>query len=311
MTDKGENIKPIPDKNLSMIEILDGIKALPEGEHIEITLPPEFSHLAFIGELGREANQVEYGGLFNIKTRSMVIQKGFLGQGFENPRVAFMPPRRNEDNTTDDIFFHTHPFEPKTLVGYLRDPKNSCLPSGTDNNNMMAVKMIEEEAGSNSAVISIISSGGYISVTEAKGTRFDEYKLAEIGVSQDEVTRLKNKLALEPPRYFLNYVEDVKSKEAVWELMLEFYQKKSDGTTKWKDLISWFREEVEQYTGTQMIRGVPVKEVDRLTERLISHLPEEPNLSGLSLEQAQKVREMMGVDTRIMKAEDISAQEFG
>ena len=105
--------------------------------------------------------------------------------------MSFIKPRINPDGkTTDDIVFHTHPWqEEKSPIKFFNIPENSCRPIEGDIDNVIALRMTEEEDGFERTIVSIIGSRGHISVTEASGVQIDESALKSAGVSDVQIQK--------------------------------------------------------------------------------------------------------------------------
>ncbi|MBU1043288.1 MAG: hypothetical protein KJ915_02680 [Candidatus Omnitrophica bacterium] len=272
---------------------------------MELIIPNEVDHIRIIAAIGQEEKQeTEYGGLYNQVTRSILVNKGFRAQGFDNPQVEFVPPRRNEDGvTTDDIFWHTHPWDSKSPVGFFREPKNACLPSNTDSNALLAAQMIEEEAGNEKPIISITTSGGYVTISEAKGIRLNIDILKQLGLNENRIRNIMTDLALAPEEYFLNAAPDSDARLKLKELLENLYfDRRSDKNRSVRQKIDDFKEQAKQYTFEESRRGVRENTVERLAEQVYSHFPKLPsNIGDLTTEQSKAVLEMTGFSTTTTK----------
>jgi hypothetical protein len=298
--------QPTQENNINWIQTnISIIKNLPEGGRVELIVPTEIDHISLIAAIGLEEKQeTEYGGFFNKKTRSIVVNKGFRTQGFGNPQVEFIPPRRNDDGiTTDDIFWHTHPWDTKSPISFFSEPKNVCLPSDTDNNNLLAIQRIEEEYGNEQPVISITTSGGYITVSEAKGIRVDPDKLKQLGLNGDEIKKIMIDLALEPKEHFINAASDSDAKLKLMELLNKLYfDRHFDKSRSARQKIEDFKQQAKKYTFNQSCRGVMENTVEWLVKQVYCHFPKLPgNLGDLTAEQSKIVLEMTGFSTRTFK----------
>ncbi len=191
-----------------------------------------------------------------MKTRSIVIVRGY-SPGERSPyspaSTSFVKPRLNPDGkTTDDIFFHTHPWQEKNTVGFFNTPKNSCKPIGGDIDTVMAVKMIESQDGFDRTVTSIIGSRGYISITEASGIRLEESVLLDHGVSPLQLLQIKERLALTPPVWVKNYAKDETSQTKLVEIVETFYQKQKVSQNIAQEIKPFVRE-----NGLDKLRVLP------------------------------------------------------
>jgi hypothetical protein len=279
------------------------VEGINPGNKIEIIIPEEVNPIDFIIALGLPQRDYEIGGLYNTESRSMLMTRGAGAEerGLANPQVEFMRPRRNEDQSTDDIYFHTHPWDEKGAVSYYRKPENACNPSGTDTNNALAISMIEEEAGQSPEMVSIISSGGYFTKTEVKGTNIDETTLVQSGITDEQARKIRVSLALDYPQWMLNRAKDEKSSDSLAKLLSDFYAKRKQNLDvpfgiKVRDL----RKQMEDFFEVVSRRGIPQNASYMIAESIESHFPE--YLSGrmlkdlgLNEEQIQVVQGMLGV----------------
>lgn len=278
---------------------LSELQNLKPEEEFEINLPQDVDYRFFISELGRPPGLPEFSGVCNPATGSIVVKKGYaVGQrgAFSEAASSFIKPRINADGrTTDDIFFHTHPWKENDPI--FNDPKKSCLPSRTDINNAMAVRMIEEEDGYERVVTSIVSSGGWLGVLEAKGIRIDEPTLKGAGLSQSQIDKIKERLALAPPIWTKNYAVDETKEAELLKVAEDFYKKRqTDRSTSHSQKVKELR--------TRLSGCVPADLINKLV-RDFSNTPDfvgeglgEGYLSNIGLNQKQikLVQGMTGVE---------------
>lgn len=298
--------QPNNENNLDWIQTnISTVKNLPEGGRMELVIPPMIDYLNLISTIGQaEKQETEFGGLYNPATRSMVIVRGFRSKDSGNHHIDLVPPRRNSDGiTTNDLHWHTHPWDSGDQIRFFRDPRNTCLPSDGDNNSLLATQMIEEEAGNHNPVISITTSGGHITVSEAKGIRVDPEKLKQLGLSDDRINDIMTDLALAPEKYFLNVARDPDSKVKLKELLDKFYlDRRLDKSRTAKQKIEDFQRQAKQYTLIKSRRGVMEDASEMLAKSVYSHFPKLPSrLGDLTSEQSQAVLEMTGFSMRTIK----------
>lgn len=297
---EGFNHTPWLDKKIPEIEQLK-----PE-QTVEFLVPQDIDYRFFIAELGKPARAYEFGGVYNPRTRSIKIVRGYApGErgGFSPAGTSFIKPRINPDGkTTDDIFFHTHPWQEKSPIGFFNIPKNSCRPIEGDIDNVTALRMIEEEDGFERTAVSIIGSRGYISVTEASGIRLDESALESAGVSEAQIQKIKGHLALVPPVWTKNFAKDGQSEQELVKLVEDFYLKrKTDKSTLHSQKIKDLRQKLIPY--------VREGSLDKLIEALSGEFPKYPqggflqNL-GLEKQQIELVQQMAGVKISLYQVED-------
>jgi hypothetical protein len=279
----------------------------PEQQTAEFKIPPNIDYRYFIARLGQSQRAYEFGGIYNPKTRSMKVLRGFApgekhGFGFATS-TSFMEPRLNVDGkTTDDIFFHTHPWNEENVISYYKIPENSCKPSDTDTNNTMALRLIEEEDGFERTVVSIIGSRGYISITEASGIHLNETLLREFGVTDDQLLQIKRDWALEPPVWTKNFARDSQSEQLLVDLVKDFYHdRQTDRTISYSTKLKKLKEKILPYVSIGMS--------DRLIDDLARELPKYPEKhhlynQGLTDSQAALVQQMSGVKISVYKVED-------
>lgn len=279
-----------------MQDKLHEIENLKSGSKLTFDLPPEVDHLFFITNLGIPQRDNEFGGLFNPSTRSMIIlRESSPGAGDFDTSVAFLTPRLNADGkTTDDIFFHTHPWNNNSAISYYQEPKNSCRPSDQDTSNAMALQLIEEEDGFKRTVISIVSSRGFISVTEARGIRLDEASLKDLGVTNNQVLEIKRVLSFSPPEWIKNYAEDEEAGAHLVEEVENYYHSRRT------DPGSSNLEKLQLLTGKIRPLVKDERQLNKLVGQIGSHFPKYPKIYqleqlGLTNEQALGIEQMLGI----------------
>lgn len=296
-------------------EKIKEVERLKAEERVEFLLPAEIDHRFFIAELGRPAREYEFGGIYNPKTRSMIVSRGYAqGErgGFSNPAARFVPPRLNNDSkTSDDLFFHTHPWETKAMIGYYNIPQNCCEPSDSDVNNIMAVRQIEENDGFKRKIESIIGSRGYISVTEVSGIDLNADTLLQAGISGDAVQKIKIKLGLAPEIYFKNFAKDQVSESELISILETFYTENiSNKETPLRQRIEELKAKVSEYIKQDQDR-YGKDSFSRLTESISQHIEYPKNLEttflkglGLNDEQANLVQKMSGVKISVYRVKE-------
>ena len=290
--------------NKWITETVEKIEKTDPGMNIEVILPKDIDHLDFIAVLGLPQRDYEIGGLYDQKTRSMLVSRGAgkEDRGFSNPQIKFIRPRRNPDQTTDDIFFHTHPWNQTDIIQHLRDPKNTCEPSDTDTNNIMAIRMIEEEAGQNTKVTSIVSSGGYLTITEANGAKVDETKLIKAGLTSEQINSLRMELALYPRKFYKNFLSDKgDDPDKVFQAVLEFYQNRRQNldipfSTKLKKL----QEKIKPFCSSGYVNRIYQNKSQGIIDDIQNHFPKYPYSGtlekyGFDPEQIKLAQEMSGL----------------
>jgi len=295
-----------------MKDTLEEIEGLELGVKKEFILPKDVNHLFFISELGRPIRSFELGGLYNPSTRSMILTRGPKAQerGLRDPGVEFMPPRRDSEGKSEDIFFHTHTWNPDGPIQYIKDPSKTCRPSNNDIDKTLTVRMIEEEAGEDKTIISIISSGGFLSITEAKGAKLDEDRLRKSGISDEQLLKIKSLLALAPPSWIVNFAKDKTSEEKLVIAAKRLYDlKREDTTSSFSEKLALFRNQAADLTKEVMKRGERFLGIDLLIEKLNVHFPKYPTHSylkniGFSEDQIALLQSMVGLETSVFKVEE-------
>lgn len=279
------------------------LEAISPGERVEIDLPNDVDHLDFIAELGLPERDYEIGGLFNTKTRNMLVTRG-AGQkdrGMTNPQIEFVKPRRNPDQTTDDIFFHTHPRDKQATIQHHRDPNNTCEPSDTDTNNVLTIRMIEEEAGQDTKVISLVSSGGYITKTEALGVNIDIDTLIKSGVPEGVVREILTRMALAPSKYLANYAKDETSGQLMMQELEAFYKaKRSNPEIPFTRKLRELQEKIKIYCDEGYVERIYQNKSAGVINNIERHFPEFQSTRalkqlGLSPDQIGLVKKMIGL----------------
>ena len=291
------------DPNEWIHEFVLKAESMEPGQTLEITVPEAVNYLDFLVALGLPQRDYEIGGLFNTKNRSMVLLRGSSPDEFmpTNPSVEFIRPRRNEDNSTDDEYFHTHPWDEKSVIQFFRDPQNACSPSDRDTQNVLALSMIEKEVGQDPLVISHISSGGFLSKTEARGVNINSEKLQEIGVTQEQIRAVKADLAIAYPKYLENFAKDEESKKQLCILLDEFYSRKNiDVQIPFTQRLGELQKKIAEFCKVGSRRGVYRNESFRIAEIIGSHFPDYPSATklsnfGLNDEQITAIHEMIGL----------------
>ncbi len=290
--------------NKWVTETVEKIEKNDPGVTLEVNLPEDINHLDFIAVLGLPQRDYEIGGVYNQITRSILVSRGAgkEDRGFTDPRIRFIRPRRNPDQTTDDLFFHTHPWNKTDMIQHHRDPKNTCEPSDTDTNNVMTLRMIEEECGQDTKVISIVSSGGYLTITEATGAKVDEDKLAQAGLSSEQINSLKTELALYPRKFYKNFLSDKgDDPEKVFQEVLEFYKNRKQNpevlfTTKLKKL----QEKIKPFCSSGYVNRIYQNKSQGIIDDIQNHFPKYPYTGtlekyGFTPGQIELAQEMAGL----------------
>ena len=282
------------------------IEQLKPEETVEFLVPQDIDHRFFIAELGKPARAYEFGGVYNPKTRSIRIVRGYApGErgGFSSAGTSFIKPRINPDGkTTDDIFFHTHPWQEKSPISFFNIPENSCRPIEGDIDNVMALRMIEEEDGFERTVVSIIGSRGYISVTESSGIQLYESSLKSVGVSEIQLQKIKGHLALVPPVWTKNYAKDGQSEQELVKLVEDFYiKRRADKNTLHSQKTRDLRKKLTPH--------VREGSLDKLIEALSGEFPKYTQSAflrnlGLTDQQIKLVQQMTGVKISLYQVED-------
>ena len=273
------------------------------GTPSEIVLPVDVDHMDFIAKLGLPQRDFEIGGIYNPKTRSMVFSRGtgLAERGSVDPHVLVIRPRRNSDLSTDDIFFHTHPWNKLAMIQHDRDPQNTCEPSEKDLVAVMNQRMIEEEAGQNTKVISIVSSGGYLSITEAIGIQLEENILDALGVMPSQLNALKIELALSPHEYLVNSAKSPESAALMMREVIDFYEyKRRDTHVPFSKKIQELHQRIKKYCLDMSVRGFTQNQSDRVIHDIETHTPNFLNNGklkqmGFTIEQTPAIRKMLGV----------------
>lgn len=297
---EGFNRTPWLDKKILEIEQLE------PGQTVEFLISQDIDHRFFIAELGRPARAYEFGGVYNPKTRSIKIVRGYASGergGFSPAGTSFVKSRINSDGKTiDDIFFHTHPWQEKDPISFFNIPENSCRPIKTDINNVMALRKTEEEYGFERTVVSIIGSRGYISITETNGIQLDEAALIKAGVLGNQLQEIMGHLALVPPIWTKNFAKDGQSEQELVKLVEDFYLKKrTDKSTLHSQKIKDLRQKLTPY--------VQEGSLDKLIETLSDEFPKYPQRAflrdlGLTDQQIKLVQQMTGVKISLYQVEE-------
>jgi len=283
-------------------------KLQPE-QTVELVIPQGMDYRFFIAELGRSARPYEFGGVCNPNTGSTIVIKGYaVGEkaAFSNATTSFVKSRSNPDGSTDDIFFHTHPWSEDEPLRELRQPDSSCRPSDSDINNTMALRTIEEEAGFERTVVLIIGSRGFISVTEASGVKFNESSLTQAGLTDSQILEIKRYLALSPPVWLKNYAKDPASEADLIRIVNEYYLRRTtDKSASFSTKKQELQEQIRPYVKNDSYRR---DDLQRLVDSLTSHFPKYPGGGfltniGLSPEQSAMVKHMTGVTITVFKVD--------
>lgn len=277
------------------------LETLQPGERVEITIPSNIDIRFFIAELGRPARRFEYGGIYNPISKSMIIVRGYSAgerSVFSPPQTPFVRPRLELDGkTTDDQFFHTHPWEENPSINRLATPIESCRPVGSDVDNVMRVQMIEEEDGFERVVSSTIGSRGFISITEAKGVHLDEAVLLGSGITHYQIDQIKTLLAMKAPIWTKNFAKDPTCEETVVAIVDQFFvDKRFDKTTSFATKMETLKEKLSPF--------IRADSLERLIEELLGLAPRFPTPTflhniGLNPTQILLVTSMVGVDVKI------------
>lgn len=277
------------------------LEKLQPGERTEIVIPRNIDIRFFIAELGRPARSFEFGGIYSPTSRSMIVVRGF-GAGergvFHPPQTPFIRPRLAPDKkTTDDQFFHTHPWEESPNNRFFTEPINSCRPIGSDVDNVMRVQMIEAEDGFERVVSSTIGSRGFISITEAKGVHLDEAVLLGSGITHDQIDQIKTLLAMNAPVWTKNFAKDQDTEVTLVATVNQFFiDKREDKTTSFATKMETLKEKL-----SPLVRE---GSLERMIEELLRLAPRFPNSNffrniGLNPQQTQLVAQMVGVEIKI------------
>ncbi len=288
------------------------LESVPPGKRTEIDLPSDVDHLDFIVELGLPERDYEIGGIFNTKTRSMLVSRGVgaKDRGMSNPQVEIFRMRRNPDESTDDIYFHTHPWDKQATISHFRDPNNSCEPSDTDTNNVMTVRMFEEEAGQDTKVVSIVSSGGYITKTEATGVNTDLEEMTEVGIPDGVANEILTRLAMAPSKYLVNYAKDAESGKLMLEEVRAFYKaKRSNLEVPFTRKLRELQERIKVYCDEGYVDRTYQNRSVGVINSIEHHYPEFQDTRalkqlGLNVEQVKIVKRMIGLTITKYKKTD-------
>ncbi len=309
-------------KNEWVNKTIKEAEQLEKEEALEFLLPKDIDYRFFISELGKPARDYEFGGIYNPKTRSMILARGYASGdrgGFSNPSARFIPPRPNSDGkTSDDLFFHTHPWEKNSTVGYFNIPQNCCKPSDSDVKNIMAVRQIEENDGFKRNVESIIGSRGYISITEVSGIDLNTDKLLKAGIAEKDIQKIKIKLSLAPELYFKNFAKNEVSATKLISALNDFYTENiSSKDIPLSQRIESFRLKVSEYTRKDKDR-FGEDGSSKLGKAIFEHIQFPQSLGRVFLEdnlnltnrQMKLVQEMSGVKISVYKVKEDSGLEL-
>lgn len=278
-----------------LVAVLDQIESMEIGQVAETKLPPDIDFYFFYSELGAVSRPFEFGSLYNPKTRSVRLKRGFTAGegGHDNPHVDFLNPRVNPDGSIDDILIHTHPWYPKHSISSLRDPVNACEPSPKDLSSILSQRLIEEEDGYERTVSQIISSGRHVCIMETDGIKLNEEYLLSLGIDSSSILELKRRLSLAPPVWITNYA-DQGSAEQLSRVIHEYYtRRRTDRSTHNYYKVRDLREQLSPLV-------MDNKALESLIDNLQSHLPEFPyehqlRSMGIPDEYIPLVQSMVGL----------------
>lgn len=166
----------------------------------------------------------------------------------------------------------------------------------------MTLRMIEEECGQDTKVISIVSSGGYLTITEATGAKVDEDKLAQAGLSSEQINSLKTELALYPRKFYKNFLSDKgDDPEKVFQEVLEFYKNRKQNpevlfTTKLKKL----QEKIKPFCSSGYVNRIYQNKSQGIIDDIQNHFPKYPYAGtlekyGFTPGQIELAQEMAGL----------------
>jgi hypothetical protein len=283
-------------------EAVARLEKIRPGDVAEFTLPTDIDYVSFIVQLGLPERSHELGGVVNPKTGSVKMHRGssgFDGDGGLNPHTKYIPPRLTPEETFEDILFHTHPWRQNDPIGYYRTPINSVRESPTDINSLLSERMIEEEAGIDRTVTSIISSRGFINVTDATGIKLDENALLASGVSDRQLLEIKRLLSLSPPEWIKHVAKTPDAVPQLMEAVTVFYkQRQSDRSITYPQMLAQLKQTLR---ANNLVKA---GELATLIDDLKSHLPQylqEGTLRnmGLTPEQSKGVQSMLGISQSI------------
>lgn len=273
---------------------ISNIQALEQGGQTELTLPPAIDHHFFISRIGMIPATFEYSGLYDPKTRSLLVMRSSLEEPFGGFRSNFLPPRRNAEGDISDIFFHTHPLVKKDRPGH------ACLPSNRDINNTLAVRMVEEDEGLRRPIETIIAAAGFICKITSNGISIDREKLKSANLSNEKIRTLEEMLALSPPSFLKHCAKDEEAGRQLSLIVKQFYQSKRDGESFSKKANA-LRIAIEPLLADRHGRRETKKQVaDYVMANIVGHFPELPTYTflentGYSSEQIRLIRSMIDV----------------
>lgn len=282
-------------------EKLAEIERMAPGDKMEIDLPEGVDYRFFISELGRPDRDFEFSGVCDPKTGSVVIVRGYspTNRLFDRMHVDSVSPRRDKEGMTDDVFFHTHPHSSSGPIHSRMKPEDFCAASSGDVDSLMALREIEEENGLKRPIVSIVGSNGFISVLETSGIDFNEELLAQSGIDEGQLLKIKQELAIEPPVWTKNMAKNEDSESGLVAAVTDFYHKKSaDMSTSYSQKIKELRISVAPYVEPKRLE----KFIDDMKMQLPKY-PSKPYLNNIGLDDRQValVHQMTGIKQSIYK----------
>ncbi len=275
--------KSVPFKEISIETWIESVLAevITASPNVrkEYILPPSIDHMKFIAIIGMPSRDFEIGGIYNTKSRSMIIQRGAKREerAFDaNPQISHIKHRLNKDGTTDDIFFHTHPWQQDDPIHVHRTGITACEPSDTDLNNPLLLRDDFDRDGIDQIITSIISSGGYLTVTRASGITANREMFRELGLTNEQISEVLSVLCRGPKKWFKNIAkEDAQSQEDLMELLNQFYDRiYLDKDTTLEKKLRTLRENASPLCTQRMRRGHVEETVDWLIESIYAHAPQ-------------------------------------
>lgn len=284
-------------------ETIQQAENLALNEGLQTTLPADVDIHFFIAELGRPSRDFEIGGVFNPKTRSILLRRGVNNAERQSfmaaAHVGNLPLRRNADQTTDDISFHTHPWKEQS-TDPREAPVRRCQPSTGDDSDvstMLSFRAIEEEVGQDTKIVAIVSAGGYITICEAAGVRVEETVLKDAGLSDEQIREVKVFFGLEWPLWALNWVrKDDPTATETMRLALDrwYWRKKHDFSVSPKQRMQDFLAETRGTSEPEFDRRRGyVRQSEILAEHLYMHFPSYPSVNHRDLQQLGLSREQI------------------
>ncbi len=305
LTGEAGEFKP----NLWLDNTIQTIETLSPNQRVEIFLPEKINPYFFISELGRKPRTYEIGGIYNQKTRSVIVTRGgtsFQANPFGREYVVFPAPRINPDGSSDDLLFHTHP----PRVGSAQD----CLPSvggaeGDDLSNTLNLSIIEKWDNYRRTLVSVVASGGSISITESTGPEIDDKKLLEAGVTREQIILVKRRLGLYPSYGLENRSLSTKNGLTVFQAIKDFYENcENDKTTGYMEKYRKFEADLKNKADEY---GLTQKDLEKLIKYLREHEQTRQYVgrtflenSGFTREQASLIQSMYGLKITVYRVDE-------